>query len=151
MGLDITLKIDETYVKESTGIYVRENGSNRELSYDEAKQRYPDTDIELLSYETDEVWSGSITHNLNKMAMEVDAYELLWYPEKVFPDSEVIRATQLVAPLAHALAKLIEDKERLQEFNPENGWGHYDNLVKFVTDYIVAGLNHPNAVVEVCR
>jgi len=40
MSLDIVLRDNKKSTKVGTGIFIRENGKNRELTLEEAKQRY---------------------------------------------------------------------------------------------------------------
>lgn len=46
---------------------------------------------------------------------------------------------------------LLTDSDRLKKFNPENGWGDYDGLVRFVWEYLDACIEYPDADVEVSR
>ena len=61
--------------KKGTGIFVRENGGTKELTFAEAKERFPDTEIVEFDYEDDYVFNQNITHNLGKMASEAGLYE----------------------------------------------------------------------------
>ena len=63
----------------------------------------------------------------------------------------ITRAHELIAPLTEGLARLKHDPEQYRVFNPENGWGNYENLVHFVEEYLLACETHPNAVVHVSR
>jgi hypothetical protein len=104
-------------------------------------------DVYLTAVRPTEVYSRNITHNLNKMAMEAGIYEALWRPEEI----GVTTAKQLVPLLETGLETLRSDPERFEKFNPENGWGDYENLVSFVETYLQACKENPDAEVRACR
>jgi len=53
--------------------------------------------------------------------------------------------------ICQGLHNLKIEPERYKKFNPENGWGSYDGLVKFVENYLNACYEYPDADVEVSR
>ena len=61
------------------------------------------------------------------MADEAGLYEALWRPEEWLQVSQ-----DLIHPLAWGLAELVRSPEKYKQFNPENGWGSYEGLVRFV-------------------
>lgn len=142
MSLDVTLRDNKKSTRLRTGIFVREDGKNKELTLEEAKQRYPDKDINLYEVEDDVLYSNNITHNLTHMAREAGLYEALWNPK-------VHRAGDLIEPLKEGLHLLKSDPEKYKEFNPENGWGSYETLVEFVENLLNACCRYPNAIIEV--
>jgi hypothetical protein len=93
------------------------------------------------------LFSANITHNLGKMAAQVDLYEVLWRPEEL----DIETATQLVEPLRVGLQRLLAERDALEQFNPENGWGNYDGLVRFTAGYLAACEEHPSAKVSTWR
>lgn len=93
------------------------------------------------------LWEYNITHNLNRMATEAEIYEALWRPSEI----NVQTARDLIDPLTKGLFVLRADPDRFKALNPANGWGSYDNLVKFVVEYLKACIEHPDASVNVCR
>lgn len=128
--------------------------------------------------ETDNLYSANITHNLGKMAGEAGIYYTLWHPGELLDSAtaERIRAAKsagnyhdsggvyelertlpiahardLIAPLTAGLALLESDPDRFKAFNPANGWGDYDGLVRFVRDYLAACKEDPDTTVEVSR
>lgn len=147
MSLDVYLYNSTPTVKKGTGVFIRENGNTRELTIDEVKYRYPESDVQEAEYETDEVYSANITHNLNTMAGEAGIYEHLWRPDEI----NITKAKELIEPLRQGLHNLKSEPERYKKFNPENGWGSYDGLVKFVENYLNACYEYPDADVEVSR
>lgn len=97
--------------------------------------------------ETDIVFHADITHNLAAMAQQATLYLPLWRPEQL----GFSKASQLVFSLEIGLKFLVNDPETYKAFNPENGWGDYDGLVKFVQDYLNACVQYPDADIEVSR
>lgn len=104
-------------------------------------------DVYLMESRPTEVFSWNVTHNLNKMADEAGIYLHLWRPEEL----GITRAGQLIEPLSDGLRRLREDPERYKQFNPSNGWGSYSGLVEFVTKYLEACKENPDAEVNVSR
>ena len=104
-------------------------------------------DVYLTVTKPTEVFEWNITHNLGQMAREAGIYEALWRPEEI----NVTTAEQLVPLLETGLEKLKADPIRFRRFNPENGWGNYEGLVKFVEKYLEACIENPDAEVRVCR
>jgi len=170
MSLDVYLIQEEKVKKTSSGIFIRENGQMVEISAEEWGKRYPDR--EPVTYaageqETNEVYSANITHNLSKMAGQAGIYEALWKPHKLkegyniseddhkaereFESNTIMKAKELIAPLREGLHKLKMEPEKYKKFNPENGWGSYDGLVKFVENYLNACYKNQEAKVEVSR
>ena len=47
--------------------------------------------------------------------------------------------------------KLLAEPDTYRSHNPSNGWGTYDGLVAFVSDYLSACIASPNAEVSVSR
>ena len=64
---------------------------------------------------------------------------------------KITKAKELIEPLRQGLHNLKSEPERYKKFNPENGWGSYDGLVKFVENYLNACYEYPDADVEVSR
>lgn len=94
-----------------------------------------------------EVYSANITHNLNVMAMKVGVYAHLWRPEEIEAD----KAYLLVGPLSQGIRDMVSGRDYLQQFNPSNGWGSYDGLLKFIQEYRDACERFPDADVSVSR
>ena len=89
------------------------------------------------------IFHANITHNLNRMAQEVGFYGELWRPAEL----GIIKAEQLIKPLTKGLEKLKEDPVRFSRFNAPNGWGVYDNLVEFTSNYLEACKEFPKTTV----
>jgi len=151
MSLDVYLiQKGANASKSSSGIFIRENGETKEITVQEWNEKFPDKDpvkLQSQQYETDEVYSANITHNLGKMAEEVEIYKYLWRPDEL----GITKAKELIEPLREGLHKLKLEPDKYREFNPDNGWGTYEVLVKFVENYLNACYNYPNAEVSVSR
>ena len=143
MSLDIYIQSKDPIIRKSTGIHVRDNGCTRELSLEEAKEKFPDADIKEHTYEDYDFWHGNITHNLNEMAMEcvgcgISLYSLLW---RDVPPTDI---PKYISDLYCCLKQLESDSEFYKRFNPENGWGTYEQLVEFTKDFIKALIDAPS-------
>lgn len=93
-------------------------------------------------------YSANITHNLGMMADEAGIYEALWRPEEI----GLKTARELIEPLRAGLVRLLtEDREKFLQHSPKNGWGTYDGLVEFVSSYLRACEENPDATVSVSR
>lgn len=100
-----------------------------------------------LEIENQSVYEANITHNVNRIAEAAGCYRELWRPDEIGVET----ASQLIEPLKAGLITLVSDPVRLEAHNPENGWGSYDGLVQFVTAYLKACIQHPDATVRVSR
>lgn len=150
MSLDVYLKGENPVARvEGPQIFVREDGQTKRISRQEWDRRFPGQEPIIL--ETDEpgpnVYEANITHNLNKMAEKAGIYEHLWRPDEL----GLKRASELVDPLTQGLERLRANPEQFKAFNPPNGWGTYEGLVKFVEEYLLACKKFPAAEVIVCR
>ena len=114
---------------------------------------------------THTVLNINITHNLGKMASKVpiewhdgktgqyfdtDLYYIMWRPEEVFVDT-VITLDMLARPLEIGLKYLLSHESELSKYNPENNWGHYENFVEILPQYIRACYKWPDAILEIDR
>lgn len=148
MSLDLYITSKTPVRKRGTGVYVRENGETRELrTLAEVIDHFPDADVSHIQeyvYETDELWHGNITHNLNKMADQVpignySLYMYLWRPEEI---NFNYVTTEYLEGIFKGLVYLRSHKDELLEFqppiDPETGerWGTYEQLVGFCTSLV---------------
>jgi len=104
-------------------------------------------DVYLADADGNVVFSYNITHNLGRMAEEAGIYEQLWRPE----EHGLCKAKQISASLTEGLMCLVGRPQHYKTFNPENGWGSYEGLVKFVVEYLIACREHPEATIQVSR
>lgn len=68
MSLDVSLISKTPITKKRTGVFIRENGKNKELTVEEVIEKFPNAVVEENEFETECVFDANITHNLNKMA-----------------------------------------------------------------------------------
>lgn len=166
MSLDVYLLEMKPLTKRGTGVFIREGGTTKELSPEEVSVRFPDAPpIEKKEYVTNQIFGANITHNLNAMAREAGLYEVLWRPylltgykhtgdhekDDEYEDSCDIKAKNLIAPIETGLKNLKSNPGKFKKYNPENGWGSYEGLVKFTENYLKACREYPDAKVEVSR
>jgi hypothetical protein len=110
-------------------------------------------DVDLMVTQPVSVFSQNITHNLGKMAAEVRVgpaltlYDVLWRPE----EHGIYFAKDLADYLDLGWNILLAYPEQYKKFNPENGWGNYDNLCNFVYHYRNACWDNPEAELSVSR
>jgi len=149
MSLDVYLTTPELVKRESSGIFVRENGVTKEISRAEWDERNPGYEpcVAVCAEETNEVYSANITHNLVAMAEEAGIYEHLWLPDEI----GITKAAQLVEPLRAGLALMKADPPRFEKHNAKNGWGLYEHFVPWVENYLAACEKNPTADVSVSR
>jgi hypothetical protein len=93
------------------------------------------------------VFDANITHNLNKMAEAAGIYKHLWRPDEL----GITKAKELIAPLTNGLGDLKSRPEAFKQYNPENGWGDYEGLVNFVSEYLAACEANPEAEIGISR
>lgn len=151
MSLDVYLYADEPVTTaRCSGIFIRWNGETREVSratWDELNPGVEPVTVVHGDEETTCVYHRNITHNLTTMADACGVYHACWRPDEI----GVTHARQLIQPLTDGLHKLRADPDRYKVYNPPNGWGDYDGLVRFVADYLAACERNPDARVEACR
>ena len=148
MSLDVYLDLEGHSEPEHEAIFIRENGSTREISREEWDRQHPGRKPVTCSVGgEDHIFSRNITHNLTRMADAAGIYEQLWRPD----ECGITKAGQLIEPLTDGLNKLLAEPDRYKAFNPLNGWGDYDGLVAFVTNYLMACQLYPEATVSVSR
>jgi hypothetical protein len=152
MSLDVYLTVKDARIPVNPErIFIREDGETREITLAEWNDRSDRIPVTVRSEgdTTDEVFSANITHNLGKMADEAGLYLPLWRPEEMDPPAKLAR--DLVEPLRAGLAVLEGDPDHFRTFNPENGWGDYEGLVRFTRKYLTACEEWPDAEVYASR
>jgi hypothetical protein len=151
MSLTVYLHSKEPFERpQRSGIFIRENGVQKEISREEWDRRRPGEEPVRVVYpdeNTTELYSRNITHNLLKMAMAARIGECIWFPE----EAGISTAGELIAPLTKGLQQLVAEPEKYRKFNPENGWGTYEVFVEFVEDYLGACKEYPDAGIEASR
>lgn len=161
MSLDVYLKLTSTETPDRQSIYIRKKGRIIRMTTDEWNDYLHGCEwnehlhgqclgvAPITINETGgcEVYWGNITHNLGRMAEQAGLYACLWRPD----EHGITTARQLIEPLQTGLKRLTDNPEYYQQFNPPNGWGSYDTLVSFVTEYLGACQKWQDAEVSVQR
>lgn len=97
------------------------------------------------TYETEELYSANITHNLATMADKAGIYEALWNP------AEKTKAKEIIPLLEKGIEKLKAEPEYFKKYNAKNGWGVYENLISFAEKYLNACREYPEAVIHISK
>ena len=150
MSLDVYLSMPETSRAVEQKIYIRRDGSNAEITREEWDFLYPGVEPVISvsdGGESREVYWGNITHNLGRMADAAGIYDALWTPE----ERGFSKASQLIEPLRNGLKRLKDNPDEYRKYNALNGWGTYEGLVEFVTNYLAACEKYPDAKVSVWK
>jgi hypothetical protein len=96
---------------------------------------------------TTPIWETNVTHNLNKMAEAVGIYEILWKPE----ENGIIRAKEIIEPLADGIALLKSDAKKYKRFESPNGWGTYDSFIPWLEKVLDNCKLYPDSFIVVSR
>ena len=110
-------------------------------------------DVDLMMVQPCSVYSGNITHNLGKMADAVilrngkTLYQVLWRPD----EHGWVCASDISEMLDEGFTILLSAPETFTKFNPENGWGNYEGLCRFVYNYRNACWDNPTAELRISR
>lgn len=155
MSLDLYINSLTPVLHRGTGVYIRDNGETVELkTKQEVLTHFPDVnpdDIEERTYEDNEYFHMNLTHNLTEMADKciiesknfthdgnnhISLYDLVWHPEEnldiITPSMEYIQ------DITSCYNLLLRDPDFYKKYNPENGWGSYEQLTNGVKKYINA-------------
>lgn len=110
-------------------------------------------DVDLMMTQPVSVYENNITHNLGRMASQVQLgggltlYDVLWRPD----EHGMKFARDISEHLDLGFNILLAEPERLKQYNPDNGWGSYDGLVNFVYKYRNACWDNPDAELRISR
>lgn len=104
-------------------------------------------DIGFTQVQEVEVASHNITHNLIQMAEACGLYMCLWRPEEM----NLTKASELIPLVEEGLARLKAEPERFKKLDSPNGWGTYENFVRFVEDVLQSCKDYPDAKISACR
>ena len=158
MSLDLYIESKTPVLHRGTGVYIRENGETVELkTKQEVLTYFPDAnpdDIEEKTYEDNEYFHINLTHNLTKMARQcsiigtcnynsdsgtLTLYDLLWHPKDNLgievPNEDYLQ------DVLQCCRKLREYPSFFKQYNPENGWGTYEQLLNRTREYAKALLS----------
>lgn len=148
MSLDVYLNYPNPDVVEPMEkIFIRENGSTRQISQEEWNARFPGAEPVTVLRSHTRTFESNITHNLGTMAEEAGIYKHVWRPEEL----GITKAGELIEPLRKGIELMRSDPERFKRFNPENGWGNYDGFLYWLDEYLRACELYSDADVSVSR
>lgn len=149
MSLDFWLEAADPHPQTGSGIFVRRDGQNVEISRAEWDAALPGCEpvIAQQEPETRELYSRNITHNLGHMAAQSGLYEVLWRPE----ENGIRVGSEAVLLLEDGIKLLRSDPTRFRQFDAPNGWGKYENLLSFAELTLAACREYPNARIRVSR
>jgi hypothetical protein len=90
------------------------------------------------------LFEANITHNLGKMASEADLYLPLWRSEKTGINfasdlAEILKTKTFIMKAFPAYYK---------EFDSPNGWGTYEQFLRWLDKLLAACIEYPNARIE---
>ena len=98
-------------------------------------------------WDQEDLFCANVTHNLGEMADEAGIYMALWRPEEI----GCVKADDIITMLEEGIEKLVDNPTDYEKFNPENGWGTYEGLVKFAAKTLEACKKYPDACLYSCR
>ena len=137
MGLYVSLITKTPITKKGTGVFIRENGKNKELTIEGVREKFPNAVIEEYEFETDCVFDANITHNLGEMADKAGIYEACWRPyylhpdcpkefanydeEYAFEESHPMLAKDIIQKLEKGYEDMKARPDYFKQFDSENG------------------------------
>lgn len=155
MSLDLYIESNTPVLHRGTGVYIRENGETRELkTKQEVLTHFPDAkeeDIEEKTYEDNTYFHINLTHNLTEMASQciirghyitqqgkehINLYDLMWHPEGNL--GLKVPTMNYLRDIIDCYEKLLENPNFFKKYNPDNGWGTYEQLLNGIKKYIAA-------------
>ena len=138
MCLSFIIRSDKKYESKGTGVFIRDAKGTRELqTIDEIMVYFPELDINNITqeyYESYDVWSGDITHNLGYMASyipvnESTLYYYLWRPYEIGFDYV---NKDYVSGISQAYDYMISNKDTLEKYASRDNSETYEELLNFV-------------------
>lgn len=111
------------------------------------------------NYEEAEIESYlQITHNLNTVVSELGLitgmfyYELIWRPDELFDcENGKVKVKDVLIHLPDLISNLVFYQDRLEKHLPENGYGSFEWLYKFLCDYLKECCLHQDKYIYCCR
>lgn len=94
-----------------------------------------------------DVFDCNITHNVGLMADKSGVYKALWRPE----ETNRHRAGEIVGELRLGVSLLEGCRDHFDQFNPPNGWGNRESLIRFCREALTACKEYPRAIIAVSR
>lgn len=134
MSLYVSLISKIPITKKVTGVFIRENGKNKELTVEEFREKFQNAVVVENEFETECVFDANITHNLNEMADAAGIYEVFWRPEEI----GATKASDIIPILKKGFEDMKARPEYFKKFDSENGWGTYKDFLPCVESYLNA-------------
>jgi len=100
--------------------------------------------IDEDTFETSEIYSRNITHNLTGMWNKAGIYDSLY-------NSHRMRPKEIIGLLRSGLAHMEDNPAEYRLLEPENGWGSYENALEFLRDVIAICSRYPNATIGISK
>jgi len=147
VSLDVSLISKTPIVKKGTGIFIRENGKNKELTIGEVREKFQNAFVEECEFESNCVFDANITHNLGEMAFKAGIYKACWRPEEI----GATKASDIIEILTKGLEDMKARPEYFKNFDSDNGWGTYKDFLPWVESYLKACREYPEAIIIVSR
>jgi hypothetical protein len=101
-------------------------------------------DIYLTEIKECEVYWANITHNLGEMWNKAGIYDDLY-------NSKGKKGKDILNNLIIARDKMLMNPEYYKQFNAKNGWGIYDNAIKFLENLIIAIEENPESIINISK
>ena len=108
-------------------------------------------DVEIESY-------LQITHNLNNVVSEsglllgLPYYEVIWRPDELFGlKNGEVPVGFVLKVLPDLIKNLLKFEDRLTDYLPSNGWGTFEDLIRFLCDYLKECYTNQEAYIFCCR
>ena len=101
-----------------------------------------------------------ITHNLNKILLELDKinggetnyYKVIWRPDELFAcENGDVLVKDVLQHIPSIISGLVFYQTRLEKHLPENGYGDLHWLYSFLCDYLKECLLHQDKYIYCCR
>jgi len=95
-------------------------------------------------------WTAGITHNCGEIAEHIPIdytstlHDYVWLGKDETTDHmrEILRI---------GITYMIDHKEHLEQWNPVNGWGSYEEFLFWLLDYWRACINNPGCKIKISR
>jgi len=105
-----------------------------------------------------ETESLRITHNLSTLVDKCGRlsgtpyYKIIWRPDELYDvQNGNVSVSVILDDLLKLLNDLLENEIVLKQYLPDNGFGTYEGLIKFVCKYIYLCYQNKDAYIYCCR
>jgi len=90
------------------------------------------------------IWDDNITYNLSAMARECGLWHVMFNPEIAG-----MKIGRLLPQLETAINQLENDPDFYKDFNPKNGWGTYEDLLKTAKEFLEIVKEYPETTIHI--